>query len=88
MACRALAASAPVPCCNWAATTGADKIYASVNNMNGTFDLNGRNTGIVGLSGSGTVTNSVSSTTSTLTFGSCPDGATDSGGQQWVLAAY
>ena len=48
---------------------GGRQIYGSVNNMNGTFDLNGQSQGCVGLTGSGTVTNSAGSTTSTLTFG-------------------
>ena len=42
--------------------------------INGTFDLNGRNEGVTGLGGNGTVTNSASSSTSTLTFGVVPGG--------------
>ena len=40
--------------------------------MNGAFDLNGQSEGITGLSGTGTITNSASSTTAILTFGTFP----------------
>ncbi|GAA5483618.1 beta strand repeat-containing protein [Haloferula sargassicola] len=52
--------------------TGGDQIYqnSAVNMTGGTFDLAGLSEGFDGLSGtSGTVTNSVASTTSTLTLG-------------------
>ncbi|MES2661239.1 MAG: autotransporter-associated beta strand repeat-containing protein [Verrucomicrobiota bacterium] len=52
--------------------TGGDQIYqnSAVNMTGGNFDFAGRNEGFDGLSGSaGTVTNSVASTTSTLTLG-------------------
>ena len=47
----------------------SSQIYSSVNNMNGTFDLNGQSAGILGINGTGTVTNNATATTSTLTFG-------------------
>jgi autotransporter-associated beta strand protein len=52
--------------------TGGDQIYqnSAVNLAGGTFDLAGLNEGFDGLSGSGgTITNSIVSTTSTLTLG-------------------
>ena len=55
---------------NWGGQIGT-----SLLSMNGTFNLNGMNEGLCGLTGAGTVTNSASSTTSTLTFGYVPNGA-------------
>ena len=55
--------------------SGGAQIYANLLSMNGTFDLNGMNEGLIGLTGTGTVTNSAGSTTSLLTFGYVPGGA-------------
>ena len=52
-----------------ASGTNNGQFYDGVNNMNGTFDLNGFSEGLIKLDGSGTVTNTALSTTSTLTFG-------------------
>jgi autotransporter-associated beta strand protein len=54
------------------AGTGGDQIYDAgngVQNMNGTFDLNGRSENLSFLTGGGTVTNGSAGTTSTITVG-------------------
>jgi len=63
------------------------EIYWGIQNLNGTFDLNGANVGLEGngwLTGTGTITNNAASTTSTLTWGyvndASPGGTTTFGG--------
>lgn len=52
------------------AGTGSDQIYIETHvTVNGAFDLNGRNEGFRGIAGSGTISNSATETTSTLTIG-------------------
>ena len=48
---------------------GGGNIYGSLLNMNGTFNLNGWSEGLVGLSGTGTITNNAVSTTAVMTYG-------------------
>ena len=58
---------------------GGGQINGGVNNMNGTFDFNGMSEGLLGLNGTGTVTNNAASTTSVMTFGYVPGGSTSGG---------
>ncbi|MGA2031189.1 MAG: autotransporter-associated beta strand repeat-containing protein [Thermoguttaceae bacterium] len=56
---------------------GGDQIFdqdVGVQNMNGTFDLNGASEGIPALTGTGNVTNTAASSTSTLTIGTANGG--------------
>ena len=61
------------------ATATNAEIWNGIQNMNGTFDLNGYSTGVAGgsgLTGTGTITNGALSPTSTLTFGFVNNGQT------------
>ena len=65
------------------AAGGAEIWGGGINNMNGTFDLNGFNMATAGgnlLTGSGTITNSAGNSTSTLTVGYIPNCATGGSG--------
>ena len=68
--------------------TSGNQFASGVNNMNGTFDLNGRSEGVTALNGSGTVTNNALSTTGTITYGYIPNGHTgnNSGGPAQTFA--
>ena len=51
---------------------GDGEIYGGISNMDGTFDLNGMTESVVGLNGTGTITNTAAGTTGTLIFGWSP----------------
>ena len=54
---------------------GGGQIYGGAYNMNGTLDFNGMSEGFIGLTGSGTVTNSAGGAATVFTYGACPGGA-------------
>ena len=58
---------------------GGDQIAGSVTGMNGIFDLNGQSETIGQLSGTGSVTNNLATTTSTLTVGGSTLGSSFAG---------
>ena len=55
--------------------TAAGNCITGVNNMNGTFDFNGKSEGLIALNGTGTITNNAISTTSTLPPSATPSPA-------------